>query len=410
MGLGGRLMVLGGGGGGALALVTLVLLGETGVSGAEAGQAAVAQQIREIVRRDFYDPVRLPAFEALLDSESRRADRIDAALDALDSSHTGLWAPDRIDYYELFDVFSAFLEGHAMDLFPPDGAVVYAGIGVIPREIDGKTFAAYVYHGSPAARAGIGPGDEILSVDGRPFQEIASFEGREGQTAELEILKSPGTRPVRISVPIIGFKPGSMLREAIRQSVRVVEKDGRRLGYIRLWTYAGPDIRDLVVELLTHSPLVEAEGLVLDLRGRWGGAPPDAAEMFVGGAPHLELIGRDGSVTSVNWRWRKPLVGIIDEGTRSGMEVLAYSLAKAGVLLVGRRTAGAVLGGRPYVLADGRLLLLAVVDVRVEGERLEGVGVAPALKVRADLRYSDGSDPRLDRALEVLRALLVEGR
>jgi carboxyl-terminal processing protease len=155
------------------------------------------------------------------------------------------------------------------------------------------------------------------------------------------------------------------------------------LAYVRLWTYAGLDIRQLLTELLTSDPLRNADGLVLDMRSRWGGAPPDAAEMFVGRAPLMELVGRDNSAITANFRWRKPVVGIIDRGIRSGMEILAYALQKAGIALVGARTAGAVLGGRPYVLSDNSLMILAVMDVRVDGERLEGIGVAPDIEVPA---------------------------
>jgi carboxyl-terminal processing protease len=39
---------------------------------------------------------------------------------------------------------------------------------------------------------------------------------------------------------------------------------------------------------------------------------------------------------------------------------------------------------------------------RVDGERLEGRGVAPDIEVPFDFRYAAGTDPQLERALEVL--------
>ena len=36
------------------------------------------------------------------------------------------------------------------------------------------------------------------------------------------------------------------------------------------------------------------------------------------------------------------------------------------------------------------------------GERLEGVGVSPTIEVPFDVPYSAGTDPQLDRAVEVL--------
>ena len=58
----------------------------------------------------------------------------------------------------------------------------------------------------------------------------------------------------------------------------------------------------------------------------------------------------------------KPLVAIIDEGTRSGLEVFAYALKANGIPLVGSRTAGALLAGRAYLLPDDSLLEIAVSD------------------------------------------------
>jgi carboxyl-terminal processing protease len=46
--------------------------------------------------------------------------------------------------------------------------------------------------------------------------------------------------------------------------------------------------------------------------------------------------------------------------------------------------------------------LLAVEDVLVDGQRLEGVGVTPTIEVPFDSRYAAGGDPQLDRAVQLL--------
>ncbi len=73
--------------------------------------------------------------------------------------------------------------------------------------------------------------------------------------------------------------------------------------------------------------------------------------------------------------------------------------------MVGERTAGAVLAGRFNVLSDGSLLYLAVNDVRVDGVRLEGRGVAPDVEVPFDPAYAAGRDPQLEKAVEVATGL-----
>jgi carboxyl-terminal processing protease len=100
---------------------------------------------------------------------------------------------------------------------------------------------------------------------------------------------------------------------------------------------------------------------------------------------------------------RKPAVLLVNGGTRSGKETIAYGAKKHGLArLVGERTAGAYTFGRPFCLSDGSLLLLAVSDARVDGERLEGRGVAPDIEVPFDFRYAAGKDTQLARALDVL--------
>jgi carboxyl-terminal processing protease len=69
-------------------------------------------------------------------------------------------------------------------------------------------------------------------------------------------------------------------------------------------------------------------------------------------------------------------------------------------LVLGSRTAGAVLPGKPFVLSDGSLLYLAVGDGLIDGEGPEGMGVAPDLEVASPLEYADGDDPQKERAIQ----------
>jgi carboxyl-terminal processing protease len=117
----------------------------------------------------------------------------------------------------------------------------------------------------------------------------------------------------------------------------------------------------------------------------------------------MAMTGRDGDRDVMNVKWRKPVALLINGGSRSGKEVLAYGFKKHHVgEVIGTRTAGALLAGRAFLLQDDSLLLLAVADVTVDGERLEGTGVAPTIEVPFPLQYAAGKDPQIDRAVEVL--------
>lgn len=376
----------------------------------------------DLVNQHFYAPGELPRFnQAAAAAIARAPDLKDAgpaalgaaistALGSLAASHTGRYTPGEVDYYELGDVFR-FAMRHAMRrLFPPSGEVTYAGIGIASATIDGKAFVTHVYDGGPAAHAGVLAGDEIISVDGQPLAEIGSFRGKTGQTAHLMVRRQAGAEPIAVDVPVEAIQPGDLFVKAISASVRRFDRGDKSIGYIRLWSYTRDDVTQILYDELGKGRLKDVDGLVLDLRSKWGGAPGDAAETFVGGAANMVAIDRDGTRSFVTFRWHKPVVAIIDGGTRSGMEVLAYSLKKNGVPLVGAPTAGNVLGGTAYPLPDDSILELAVADVLVDGKRLEHNPVEPDVAVPFDVRYADGRDPQRDAALALLARRLDQVR
>ena len=57
------------------------------------------------------------------------------------------------------------------------------------------------------------------------------------------------------------------------------------------------------------------------------------------------------------------------------------------------------MGGRTFILEDGSLLLIPVVDIKVDGCRLEGIGVSPTVPVDAILEYSQGRDQQFEAAM-----------
>ncbi len=67
--------------------------------------------------------------------------------------------------------------------------------------------------------------------------------------------------------------PATMFLDAMKASVQVIEKEGVKVGYIHVWSYAGEVYQDQLEEEL-NGRLREADGLVLDLRDGWGGANP----------------------------------------------------------------------------------------------------------------------------------------
>jgi C-terminal processing protease CtpA/Prc len=369
-------------------------------------------EVDHIVAEHFYNPAALPKFRSVLNARKAVAqtypdadDGIAQALRSLDASHTGRYTPDQIEYYELLDIFqtSGFRKTPALH----DGHIAYAGIGMAARDIGGRTYVTHVYDGGPAQKAGLRVGDEIVSVNGEPYQPIQSFKDQAGRNASIQIRRQAGTEPFAIQVPVVWLRPNPTLSDAIRNSVHVFERNGQRIGTLRLWTYGSNGMNSLMTEIISSEALRDVDGLVLDLRSRWGGRGSEASDLFLSRTRDMSIIGRDGKETTVVARWRKPLVAIIDGGTRSSMEIIAYSLQQAGIPLIGTRSAGAVLTARSFLLSDNSLVLLAINDVRLDGKRFEGVGVTPDIEVPFDVRYANGADPQFDRAvLELQRRLM----
>ncbi len=404
-------------------LLPVALHGATAAEPPRSGHAVFDRAV-ELVMDNFHDTSALDHFAEAVLREVRDPQspinaaasnaRVDAAIDAvlasLQASHTARLEPGTIDYFEIADVFRYAIRDDMRRLFPPDGDVTYPGIGMIVRPDGDNLFVSDVYDGSPAAKAGILTGDEIVSVDGAPYREIGSFRDKAGRNVDVRLRRSQDAEPIVVQVQVEKLRPLPAFEKAITDSASIVERDGRKIGYIRLWTLAARRSMSNVAEALAEGPLKDADGLVLDLRGRWGGGSSDAAELFVGDTPPFRLIERNGEVMLANVRWQKPLVAIIDEGTRSGLEVFAYALQANDIRLVGSRTAGALLAGRAYVLPDDSLLEIAVSDAVIGDDvRLEGVGVQPDLAVEFTLPYSAGKDPQREAAIEEMRRILAEG-
>jgi len=341
-----------------------------------------------------------PWAEAAGDPEAASA-AINAMLGELRLSHLGHYTPADPAYYQLLDIFRGAHERRIRALFP-GGEVAYETIGVFTREIAGRVFVSGVLEGAPAHRAGLLRGDELLSVAGAPFHPMRSFAGKAGQALDVTIRRGAGAEPQVVAVTPERLIPRAMFLEAMRQGVRVIERDGAAIGYIHPWSYAGQAYQRLLVEELSAGRLKDADALILDLRDGWGGARVGYLDPFVPNAPSMLTVERDGERSYENFRWRRPVVALINEGTRSGKEILAHALRKHGLgRLVGTRTQGAVLAAQAALLSDDSLLLIPVLDVSVDGDRLEGVGVAPDVEALRPLPYSQGADPQLERALAV---------
>ena len=381
----------------------------------EAPYISVFQEVWQTVNDNFYDPqfngVDWQAIQKKHEPLVKQTKSIDEAavvinqmLSELNTSHTRFYTQTEPAYYQLLGIFNQGSFAEAIAKLFPNGNFNYTHIGIFTKNIDGKTFITGILDNTPAAQVGLQVGDQILAVDGQPYQPIASFAGKADQEVELSIQPTPDPNSIK-KITIIPRKinPNTVLLDAMDNSIEIIEQEQLKLGYIHIWSYAGEQYQELLEDEIAYGRLKQADGLILDLRDGWGGATPNYLNIFTDKVPILTMVERDGRPRTIDYQWRKPVVMIVNEGTRSGKEILAYGFKQYGIgKTVGTKTAGAVLAGRPFLMQDGNLLYLAVADVFVNGERLEGKGVIPDIEVPFQVEYAGGSDPQKDKAIEVL--------
>jgi len=386
--------------------------GDSVTSQAVSARIATFEEVWRTVRDRFYDPhldgldwsavrERYLPDAARASSEEALAGVINSMLSELHASHTRYYTPYEPEYYQLSDIFAGALRRRGLERVFPNGRISYPGIGILSRlDMQGRSIVSGVIEGTPAQQAGLLAGDVIVFADGAPFQPVQSFRGQVGKEVVLG-LRRAGTL-MQISVTPVDIEPSKMFLDGLKASARIIPANGRSIGYVHVWCYAGSVYQRTLEHLLSQSPLNGADALIWDLRDGWGGAIPGYLDLFNTRAPTIQVTDRNRASELENVKWRKPAAMLVNGGTRSGKEILAYGFKKYRLgEVIGSRTEGAVLAATAFLI-DGGLLLLAVGDVQVDGERLEGVGVAPTIEVQAEPGSMGLDDPQLNRAIAVL--------
>ncbi|MFK7736921.1 MAG: S41 family peptidase [Pirellulaceae bacterium] len=388
-----------------LAIFSFPLLGQSSEV-VESERAAVFDEVVRIVKEHFYDQdydweawqssvvaARENAFAAK--SPDAFAVAVNDLLASLQTSHTQYFSKSDPRRYQLVGVFAALYEDRDDDFF------CYDGIGIDSRVIEGKTYVTAVFDGFPAAKAGLRFGDQILAVNNEPLQLIRSFAGLSGQQVLVKILRQGKKLVIHCGVERIDGR--TMFETALKSSVRIIERGGRKIGYVHVWCYAGMKYQELLRTELLYGQLSNCDALVLDLRDGWGGANLNYLNLFREPLAIVKATDRAGKQSSFSDVWGKPVALLTNVGSTSGKELFTYGFKKWKLGKVfGEKTAGAVVAGRAFVLSNDDFLYLAVMDVEIDGKRLEGRGVKPDVRVERDLLQSDRNDPQLGAAVEYL--------
>ena len=266
--------------------------------------------------------------------------------------------------------------------------------------------------GSPAADAGLRPGDYIRSIEGQRTRTMSVFEGTRllrgasGSTLVLTVLRGNSTEPTELELvrePIGG---------AAEVSGRIVSPG---VGYVRIAAF-GPDVAAQMTATVAELAREGARQLVIDIRAAAEGSLDtglDAARLFVssgalvvreeqaGARETFRAGGGDGTL-------RQPLVLLVDGGTAGAAELFATALtANDRAEVIGRRTRGRTALQKLVNLPNGSGLWLSWAQfLTPSGTPIHGQGLEPNVVVDEPVvslgTTPPDEDPVLDRALDLL--------
>jgi carboxyl-terminal processing protease len=292
--------------------------------------------------------------------------------------------------------------------------------------------------GSPAEAAGLRPGDVIATVDGTTLDGLTPDEARDrvrgkaGTEVTLHVLRfeapipaptaAPGASPQGSPAPAGTPTPRELLDEfdvtivrakIQRREVTSRELSGGTVGYVSLAGFSSEGAKQLEDAIRAHLDNGITK-IVFDLRGNPGGFVTDAeavASEFLADGPIYFQEEADGTQKEVG---ASPggiatdasieVVVLIDRGSASASELVAGALQDRGrATLVGETSFGK--GTVQQWLELGKLggVKLTVSKwLTPDKHWIHRVGITPDIAVTIPADNPAGSDPVLDRALEVL--------
>ncbi|XP_052290446.1 carboxyl-terminal-processing peptidase 3, chloroplastic isoform X2 [Citrus sinensis] len=287
-----------------------------------------------------------------------------------------------------------------------DGNLQGVGLFISVEPRTGHLVVLSCVEDSPAARAGIHEGDELIEINGERLDGIDSeaaalkLRGRAGTPVTVKVHsgkdvgRESGTREVNIPRGYIKLSPIS------RTIIPHRTPDGHltKTGYVKLSAFsqtAAADMANTIHELESEG----AHSYILDLRNNPGGlvkAGLDVAQIWLDGDETLvNAVDREGHTLPINMVdghaiTHDPLVVLVNEGSASASEILAGALHDNGrAILVGHKTFGKGKIQSVTELHDGSALFVTVAKYLSPAlHDIDQVGITPDVQCTTDMLSS----------------------
>ena len=341
------------------------------------------------------------------------------------------------------DPHSAFMEPNDFHDMQDDTRSRFNGLGIEVANKNGALTVIAPMEDTPAARAGILAGDQLLKINGTATEKLDMqgalnvLRGAPGQKVTLTVLR-PSTKEIkdylleRTEIKVQSVKGTKMLDPELTNNFKV--------GYVRLVQFNEPTADELAKALdgLQHDGM---QALILDLRNNPGGllnSAVDVCAQFL--PPSTKVVSTQGRVASQQREYATssasktrphfPIAVLVNEGSASGSEIVAGALKDLHrAVLVGETTFGKGSVQNVMQLPDGSALRFTTARYYTPSKQIiHGNGVAPNIRVPMTAeqerilftsRSSAGAkpeeekefirtkDPQLLRAIDALKGVMI---
>lgn len=310
----------------------------------------------------------------------------------------------------LGDPYSVFLVPEVAENFTQELQGKFEGIGAeIAIKRDRLTIISPLPN-SPAEKAGIRAGDQVLAIDDLDTTGISStkavslIRGDKGTEVKLTVLHKDGNQEDII-----------VIRDKIQYaSVKYELLEDNTIGYIQV-SHFNEDTEGLFDEAVNDLINKNVNSIILDLRNNPGGFLTTAISMANNWIEDGVIVKEKSRDTSHNQSFSaskqakfkdKPTVVLVNGGSASGSEIVAGALQDYGLAtILGETTFGKGSVQDLTELSDGSSVKLTIAKWFTPNDRsISQEGIVPDLEVELTLEdYNNDLDPQLEKAIEILK-------
>lgn len=298
----------------------------------------------------------------------------------------------------------------------------FGGLGIEVTQEGGYIRVISPIDETPAARAGVRPGDFITHLNGNSTQgmtlqeAVEQMRGERGTAIRLTVRRENEARPVEISIT----------RDVIRPQVVRFRMEGNDIAYIRITSFneqTEVNLRRAMTSLRQQAG-GNLRGVVLDLRNNPGGLLDQAVQVTDDLLDQGEIVSTRARRPEDAQRWNAragditqglPMVVLINGGSASASEIVAGALQDhRRAVVLGTRSfgKGSVQTVMPLGGNNGAIRLTTARYYTPSGRSIQATGIEPDFEVRPtrqEAQTASAAAPAREREQDLRRSLRAEG-